>query len=72
MIAARRALLLAPMGSVHRRFNACNVRALRSLGHEVHLLANFGRGEGAEAANRAMDRIDSVVENIKDTLDDEN
>ena len=32
----------------------------------------FGGQKGAEAANRTMDRIDSVVENIKDTLDDEN
>ena len=32
----------------------------------------FDGQKGAEAANRAMDRIDSVVENIKDTLDDEN
>ena len=46
-----KALLLAPMGSVHRRFNTVNIEALQDLGYEVHLAANFERGEGAEYQN---------------------
>ncbi|MBR7071082.1 MAG: glycosyltransferase [Clostridia bacterium] len=47
----KRALLLAPMGSVHRRFNRANIAALKELGYEVHLLANFDDGEGPEKQN---------------------
>ena len=51
-----KALLLAPMGSVHRRFNQVNISALRSLGYEVHLAANFENGEGTESQNAAYVR----------------
>jgi len=47
-----KALLLAPMGSVHRRFNKVNIEALQELGYEVHLLANFENGEGTEQQNQ--------------------
>ena len=47
-----KALLLAPMGSVHRRFNMANIEALQQLGYEVHLLANFEQGEGTEQQNQ--------------------
>ena len=46
-----KALLLAPMASVHRRFNAANIQALQELGYQVHLLANFEQGEGTEHQN---------------------
>ena len=46
-----KALLLAPMGSVHRRFNAANIEALQRLGYDVNLLANFEQGEGTEQQN---------------------
>ena len=46
-----KALLFAPMGSVHRRFNKINIEALQELGYEVHLAANFERGEGPEFQN---------------------
>ena len=46
-----RALLLAPMGSIHRRFNRANIEALKELDYEVHLLANFSQGEGTEQQN---------------------
>lgn len=46
-----KALLLAPMGSVHRRFNRANIEALRTLGYEVHLVANFEVGDGTEKQN---------------------
>ena len=39
------------MASVHRRFNKANVLALRELGYEIHLLANFNVGEGPESKN---------------------
>ena len=51
-----KALLLAPMGSVHRRFNQVNIKALQSLGYEVHLVANFENGEGTESQNEAYVR----------------
>ena len=47
-----KALLLAPMGSVHRRFNRANIEALQFLGYEVHLVANFEVGDGTEKQNR--------------------
>ena len=47
----KKALLLAPMGSVHRRFNNVNIEALLNLKYEVHLLANFDCGEGTEQQN---------------------
>lgn len=43
--------MLAPMGSVHRRFNKANIAALRSLGYQVELCANFENGEGPEVHN---------------------
>lgn len=48
----KKALLMAPMGSVHRRFNQANITALQALGYEVHLLANFEIGEGTEKQNQ--------------------
>ena len=48
----KKALLMAPMGSVHRRFNKANIKALSELGYEVHLLANFEIGEGTEKQNQ--------------------
>ena len=48
----KKALILAPMGSVHRRFNKANIEALHALGYEVELCANFENGEGAEIQNQ--------------------
>ena len=47
----KKALLVAPMASVHRRFNQANIKVLLDLGYEVHLAANFNDGEGSEDAN---------------------
>ena len=47
----KKALLLAPMGSVHRRFNSANILALKELGYEIHLVANFENGDGPEIQN---------------------
>lgn len=44
--------MLAPMGSVHRRFNKANIDALHALGYEVELCANFENGEGPEMHNQ--------------------
>lgn len=44
--------MLAPMGSVHRRFNKANIDALQALGYEVELCANFDNGEGPEIHNQ--------------------
>ena len=43
----KKALLFAPMSSVHERFNIANIEALRELDYEVHLLANFSCDEHA-------------------------
>lgn len=48
----KKALLLAPMGSVHRRFNKANIEALQALGFEVELCANFENGDGPEIHNQ--------------------
>ena len=48
----KKALLLAPMGSVHRRFNLANIAALQGLGYKVELAANFANDEGPEAHNQ--------------------
>lgn len=50
----KRALLLAPMGSVHRRFNQANIAALQSLGLHVELCANFENGNGPEIHNQSF------------------
>lgn len=50
----KRALLLAPMGSVHRRFNQANIAALQSLGLQVELCANFEHGNGPEIHNQSF------------------
>lgn len=42
-----KALLFAPMSSVHERFNIANIEALRELDAEIHLLANFSSDEHA-------------------------
>jgi glycosyltransferase involved in cell wall biosynthesis len=48
----KKALMLAPMGSVHRRFNKANIEALQGLGYQVELAANFENGEGPEVHNQ--------------------
>ena len=37
----KKAALLAPMASVHERFNRVNIEVLRNMGCEVHLIGNF-------------------------------
>lgn len=44
--------MLAPMGSVHRRFNKANIDALKAMGYEVELCANFENGKGPETHNQ--------------------
>ncbi len=48
--------MMAPMGSVHRRFNNANIEALRQLRCEIHLLANFEKGRGSEQQNPVFAR----------------
>lgn len=44
----KRALMIAPMGSLHKKFNKANINSLKSIGYEIHLLANFDVGCGGE------------------------
>lgn len=55
--------MLAPMGSVHRRFNKANIDALHVLGYKVELCANFENGDGPEIHNQEY-----VSECIKDGI----
>lgn len=48
-------LLLAPSSSVHERFNRANLDALRSLGCEIHLCANFSFAEHDAEYGRRME-----------------
>lgn len=48
----KKALMLAPMASVHRRFNGANITALQELGYQVELCANFEDGDGPEVHNQ--------------------
>lgn len=48
----KKALMLVPMGSVHRRFNRANIEALQGLGYQVELAANFENGDGPEVHNQ--------------------
>ncbi|MBR0277408.1 MAG: glycosyltransferase [Clostridia bacterium] len=47
-------LMIAPMCSVHRRFNKANINVLKRLGYEIHLLANFDLETGGGELNRAF------------------
>ena len=46
-----KALLLAPMGSVHRQHNRANIVSLQKLGYDVSLAANFASNEPRERQN---------------------
>lgn len=71
-----RVLLVAPMSSVHERFNIANIRALKRMNCEVHLAANFStdehsekyaetvRDDGAYVHNIPFERA-SLIKNIK-------
>ena len=49
--------MLAPMGSVHRRFNRANIEALQGLGYQVEFAANFENGDGPEVHNEQYVRV---------------
>ena len=53
----KKALMLAPMGSVHRRFNRANIEALQGLGYQVEFAANFENGDGPEVHNEQYVRV---------------
>ena len=46
-----KALLLAPMGSVHRQHNKANIKALKEIGAIIYLAANFGTDTPREKNN---------------------
>lgn len=48
-------LLLAPMSSVHERFGRAGISALRALGCEIHLAANFSSSAHDKAYGRRME-----------------
>ena len=49
-----KALLLAPMGSVHRQHNRANIVSLQKMGYEVSLAANFTSNEPRERQNKGF------------------
>lgn len=44
-------LLLAPMGSIHTRFNLANIEAIRQLNYKLTIVANFDVCDGPEKRN---------------------
>lgn len=44
-------LLLAPMGSIHTRFNLANIEAIRQLNYKLTIVANFDVCDGPEKHN---------------------
>lgn len=50
----KKVLLFSPTGSIHSRFNLANIEAVKELGYELHLLANFENGPGPEGKNEAF------------------
>ena len=52
----KKALLLAPMSSVHERFNNANIVALSELGYEIHLAANFSVDEHAKEYKKKCEK----------------
>ena len=48
-------LLLAPMSSVHERFGRAGISALRALGCEILLAANFSSSAHDKAYGRRME-----------------
>ena len=47
----KKVLLLAPMGSIHTRFNLANIEAIRQLGYQLTIVANFEAIDGPEKNN---------------------
>jgi glycosyltransferase involved in cell wall biosynthesis len=60
----KKVLLLAPMSSVHERFNAANIAALRTIGCEIHLAANFQCNDHDRAYKTQAEREGIVVHDI--------
>ncbi len=50
----KKVLLLAPMSSVHERFNKINIDILSKLGCEIHIAANFGQGDEETLKNNMI------------------
>lgn len=59
-----KALLLAPMSSVHERFNTANINALRAWNCEIHLAANFQGNDHDREYRARMEREGIVVHDL--------
>ncbi len=57
-------LLLAPLSSVHERFNTANILALKELGCEIHLAANFSVDDHAKAYRERMQQQGFITNHI--------
>ena len=60
----KKALLLAPMSSVHERFNIANISALSELDYEIHLAANFSVDEHAKEYKKKCEKEGFIVYDI--------
>ena len=59
-----KALLLAPMSSVHERFNVANIEALKSLGYEIHIASNFSFCGHDEEYKNSLDKQQIITHQI--------
>ena len=57
-------LMLAPMSSVHERFNIANIEALSELGCEIHIAANFSSNSHDKEYEKRLRNEGVFVHNI--------
>lgn len=60
----KKALLLAPMVSVHERFNIANISVLKQIGVEIHLAANFSMDKHCVEYAKIISRQGIVIHDI--------
>ncbi len=60
----KKALLIAPMSSVHERFNSANIFALRELGFDVSVAANFETDEHSREYRKSMSKAGFETYNL--------
>lgn len=60
----KKVLLLAPMASVHEKFNIANINVLSSLGCEIHIAANFQMDDCAIKFAQTVRRCGYITHHI--------
>lgn len=60
----KKVLLLAPMSSVHERFNIANINVLRKMNCELHIAANFELDEHTQKYERELQQDQIITHHI--------